>query len=141
MGSIVPPSAQFLPEAIALPLVHHLALFRLLQATYFDRYVTMADAGEPYPGWYNRHVDKIVNWAEEHGAKLVVLAMAPHVLADPATCLREEQTPGYCKQHEDAYRRFTTVFRECRIRKLWRPKIRKVWRVHRPVCATRGFRQ
>lgn len=112
VGSRIPPSAQFLPEALALPLVHHSAIFRAVQGAYFDQHVSVADAAEPYPGWYEERVDEIVNWTGEQGVKLVVLAMAPHVLADPETCRREEQSPGFCAQHEEAYRRFTRDFQE-----------------------------
>ena len=105
VGSSVPPSVQILPDPIALPLLHHFALFRLLQGSYFSRHVDSREAAEPYAGWYERYMDQILLWGQTHNVPIAVLAIAPHILADPAHCGQVERTPGFCRSNTEFYHR------------------------------------
>jgi lysophospholipase L1-like esterase len=115
VGNLVPPSAQILPDPIAIPLVHHSAFFRIFQGAVFAYRIQSADAIQPYPGWYEHYLDQIVGWTSIHSVPMVVLAMAPHVLADPATCPRSEKIPGFCTANLKTYRHMTRTFADLQL--------------------------
>ncbi|HNC95364.1 MAG TPA: SGNH/GDSL hydrolase family protein [Myxococcota bacterium] len=104
IGTSVPSSAAFLPEPLTLVLLQHSALFRRLQGSVFAKKVDPAQARTPYPGWYERQLDRIVGWAQARDLPLVVLAMAPHVLANPERCPSLVPDPGFCTVNLASYR-------------------------------------
>ncbi len=104
IGTSVPPSASVLPEPLTLVLLQHSALFRRLQGSVFSQKVDPAEARIPFPGWYERQLDRIVGWAQARDIPLVVLAMAPHVLANPERCPSLVPDPGFCTVNLASYR-------------------------------------
>ncbi len=73
VGTSVPASARILPDPIAVLLLRHSALFRRLQGSVYARNVDPAEAVHPFPGWYERQLDRIAGWAQRREVPLVVL--------------------------------------------------------------------
>lgn len=112
VGTSVPRSAQILPEPLALLLVQHSALFRRLQGTIYARNVDRSEALRPFPGWYERQIDRIAGWARNKEVPLLVLAIAPHILANADSCPQNVSDPGFCSANLASYRYMTGQFRD-----------------------------
>jgi hypothetical protein len=110
VGTSIPQNARVLPEKLSLLLVQNFALFRRFQASLFARGARDKDALIPYEGWYEGHLDRLLSWANTTKTPLVVLAVPPHVLANPSDCESEVTDPAFCATSKEAYLKMTAAF-------------------------------
>lgn len=109
VGTRVPEGARLLPEKLALALLPHSALFRRLQGLAYVR----SERNRKLPGsstdWYGQQLDRIKAWSTRTGTPLVVLAISPHVLADPATCPSQVPDASLCEAGARQYQGMVTA--------------------------------
>lgn len=86
VGSSVPAGARILPEVAARFLLRRSALFRRLQGLVYARAAGEIDPREASEEFYARALDRMLAWSARASVPFLVLAIPPHVLADPDRC-------------------------------------------------------
>ena len=109
VGTSIPAEARIVPDAVGLPLVAHSALFRLLQGGVLAR---TQFTNHPGMDWYDGWLGRIQRWADANDVPLLVLAMAPHILARPERCGDLGPDPYWCRSSEMYYGQITATLRQ-----------------------------
>ncbi len=107
VGTDVPEQAKLLPEALALLLVHHSALFRAVQGGAYARSESRAGPRAARPGWYGEQVAKVTAWSRDTKVPVVVLAIGPHALSNMGTCPQQFPVAGLCEASAAQYASLT----------------------------------
>jgi lysophospholipase L1-like esterase len=103
-GTEVPANAEIVDPRISSWLLRRSALFRRLEGAVEAR--VQAKGGNQFDvRWYGKQVDRVLAWEKAHHVPVVVLAMAPHVLADPASCPANFPGKEMCDTSLDQFRK------------------------------------
>jgi lysophospholipase L1-like esterase len=95
VGTDVPDASRILPPPLSAWLLARSALFRRLQGAAHAR-VAEGVARDFDAAWFGAQLDRLRAWSAANDVPVGIVALPPHVLADPVQCAAEMPEPALC---------------------------------------------